>query len=300
MFLFDLIFLVALFLLVTGIIQNLFTRRRITRLSSGSDSLRETQEISRSEAALQGMAPAQREQYQDSMTLSVCFARFALQVAYGDGHLTGSEVRSILDFFRGANPSIREHIQDVLQKDLNHPHTIDWEYNLSEARRVLQKPQWSEFPSMIFDGLLHISLADGILQQRELAIIFQIMGQLGWSQARCEAMFRSRSGFGFNPFGNFQARPGQGSSSQQQGGNGYRAGNNQAQAAKGISRAEALQILGLDQDASPEQVKKRYRELVREHHPDKYATMGEEMQKAATRRFQAIQEAYEFINKNQG
>ena len=63
-------------------------------------------------------------------------------------------------------------------------------------------------------------------------------------------------------------------------------------------RREAFDILGLPPESSPEAIKKRYRELAREHHPDRYATMGEEMQKTATKRFQVIQEAYDYITRS--
>ncbi len=56
-------------------------------------------------------------------------------------------------------------------------------------------------------------------------------------------------------------------------------------------------ILGLPRDAAPDAVRKRYRELVREHHPDRHIAAGvpEEMVELATRRLQKINEAYDRI-----
>ena len=56
-------------------------------------------------------------------------------------------------------------------------------------------------------------------------------------------------------------------------------------------------ILGVTRDASPEEVRNRYRALVREHHPDRHIAEGvpEEMVELATRRLQKINEAYEKI-----
>jgi len=56
-------------------------------------------------------------------------------------------------------------------------------------------------------------------------------------------------------------------------------------------------VLGLDRDASPEEVRSRYRLLVREHHPDRHIAEGvpEEMVELATRRLQKINEAYDRI-----
>lgn len=54
-------------------------------------------------------------------------------------------------------------------------------------------------------------------------------------------------------------------------------------------------ILGLPADATPDTVRKRYRDLVREHHPDRHIAAGvpEEMIELATARLQKINEAYD-------
>lgn len=56
-------------------------------------------------------------------------------------------------------------------------------------------------------------------------------------------------------------------------------------------------ILGLSPGAAPDEVRKRYRELVREHHPDRHIAAGvpEEMVELATQRLQKINEAYDRI-----
>lgn len=56
-------------------------------------------------------------------------------------------------------------------------------------------------------------------------------------------------------------------------------------------------ILGLSRDASLEAVRKRYRELVREYHPDRHIAAGvpEEMIEIATERLQKVNEAHDRI-----
>jgi len=58
-------------------------------------------------------------------------------------------------------------------------------------------------------------------------------------------------------------------------------------------------ILGLPHDADSGEVRRRYRELVREHHPDRHIAAGvpEEMIEIATARLQKINEAYDRIMK---
>jgi DnaJ like chaperone protein len=59
--------------------------------------------------------------------------------------------------------------------------------------------------------------------------------------------------------------------------------------------AEALAQLGLPPDASVQEVRIAYRRLVRQHHPDRYETQGPQAVREATRHFQLIQQAYEFL-----
>ena len=57
-----------------------------------------------------------------------------------------------------------------------------------------------------------------------------------------------------------------------------------------MTRAEALRILGLQPGATPTEVKRAYRQLVKEVHPDKNPAPN------AEQRFKHVQEAYEFIS----
>ena len=62
----------------------------------------------------------------------------------------------------------------------------------------------------------------------------------------------------------------------------------------------AYQILEVSKSDDNDTIKKAYRRLVKEHHPDKLAHLGEEHLKGAQEKFQKIQEAYETIKKERG
>ena len=47
-------------------------------------------------------------------------------------------------------------------------------------------------------------------------------------------------------------------------------------------------------------MKAAYRRMAMKHHPDKVATLGQDVQKAAEEKFRKIQEAYETIKKERG
>ncbi len=63
------------------------------------------------------------------------------------------------------------------------------------------------------------------------------------------------------------------------------------------SSTSAYKILEITKKASNDEVKKAYRKMARKYHPDKVVHLGEEHQKAATEKFQKIQQAYEDIKK---
>lgn len=59
-------------------------------------------------------------------------------------------------------------------------------------------------------------------------------------------------------------------------------------------------ILEIDPSATDDQVKKAYRKMAVKYHPDKVATLGEDVQKAAEEKFKAVAQAYEAICKERG
>ncbi len=62
----------------------------------------------------------------------------------------------------------------------------------------------------------------------------------------------------------------------------------------------AYRILGIDRRATDEEVKKAYRKMAVEYHPDKVSYLGEEFRKTAEEKFRKINEAYETIKKERG
>lgn len=66
-----------------------------------------------------------------------------------------------------------------------------------------------------------------------------------------------------------------------------------------MNRNEALHILGLNDDASADDIKIAYRETVQILHPDKFAG-NEKLQTRATEQFKRLQEAYELLCSNTG
>lgn len=69
---------------------------------------------------------------------------------------------------------------------------------------------------------------------------------------------------------------------------------------KGDSLEDAYKVLEIEPTASDEEVRKAYRSLVLKHHPDRVATLGEDIRKAAEEKLQLINDAKERIFKARG
>ena len=65
---------------------------------------------------------------------------------------------------------------------------------------------------------------------------------------------------------------------------------------------DAYKILGVNSDSSETQLKKAYKKLMAQHHPDKLMSQGlpPELMDVAKQKTQDIQAAYELIRKQRG
>jgi len=71
--------------------------------------------------------------------------------------------------------------------------------------------------------------------------------------------------------------------------------------ARGTSSVEAAyKVLEVSPDASDDEVRKAYRRLALKHHPDRVATLGEDVRKAAEKKLQEINAAKDIIYKARG
>ena len=131
---------------------------------------------------------------------------------------------------------------------------------------------------MFVEILLHAGYADGKVTAAERGVLEQVRQQLGFSIQEfrhIEALVRNARHFGGGGFG--QEPP----------------------LSPRASLHEAYEILGVKASASDGEVKKAYRRLMSQHHPDKLVAKGlpEEMMKLATAKTQEIKTAYELIKE---
>lgn len=133
--------------------------------------------------------------------------------------------------------------------------------------------------------LVMIAKADGRVANDEIAALVEVAETMGLSQMDVESLLA----MGYQR---------QRASDRNQGtGNG---GSSYSRPDSGTELSNAYKVLGLSPSATDDEVKKAYRQLALKHHPDKVASLGSDVRKAAERKFQEINNAKEIIFKARG
>jgi len=128
---------------------------------------------------------------------------------------------------------------------------------------------------MFLEIQLQGAYADGVLDPAEDALMVRICQLLGVSELdyrRLERMIRAEAGFAGGAHGRQKGGP---------------------------SLEDAYALLGVEAAAGDAEVKKAYRRLLSQHHPDKLVSKGlpEEMMKVAAQKTHEIKQAYERIKR---
>jgi DnaJ like chaperone protein len=129
---------------------------------------------------------------------------------------------------------------------------------------------------MFLEIQIQAAYADGRLDRAEDRMLLHICGMIGISEfeyRRLQRMIEAQRGF---------------------------AGGRRA--ASGPDLPDAYAVLGVNSSASDAEVKKAYRRLLSQHHPDKLVSKGlpEEMMKVAAQKTHEIKQAYDRIKEERG
>jgi len=149
---------------------------------------------------------------------------------------------------------------------------------------------------MFVEIQLHAVYADGQLHPAEEKLLGEICETLKFPRfmlRQMEILVRA----GVNAKREGSAEPGSGSR-----GSGRAGYNRKTSSSSGLSLAEACKLIGVEKNAERDDVKRAYRKLMSQHHPDKLVAKGlpPEMIKLATEKTQSIKAAYELIKERRG
>lgn len=202
------------------------------------------------------------------------------KLAKADGRISEQEIAHIEKFFKqlGLTPEHRKEAIKLFELGATPDFSID--PVLQEFNR--ECGQSAALKQMLMVYLIGAAIADGTLHSAETDLLRSISQSLGYSEAHFQqllAMTRGQDHFSG-------------------GGHSGQAGGAYVPSKNSISAA--YQALGVKESDSDEQIKKAYRRLIREFHPDKLMGQGlpEDMIKEATERSQEIQTAYDLIKKS--
>ena len=129
---------------------------------------------------------------------------------------------------------------------------------------------------MFLEIQMQAALADGVIHAAERKLLLHVATRIGFTVAefeQLEAMLRA---------------------------SGYYHGATEPAPEERLSTA--YKMLNIDTDATDAEVKKAYRRLMSQHHPDKLVSKGlpEEMMKIAAEKTHQIRQAYELIRSHRG
>lgn len=216
-------------------------------------------------------------QTQERTQLAFFSAVFSVMghVAKADGRVTQDEIDVALTMMQ--QMSLDEQQKKVAIELFNQGKENDFDLDgvlmqfKQECRRHVTLVQ------MFIEVLLHAAYADGVMHAKEKELLKHVTITLGFSAvkfAQLDDMVRSQRTF--------------------------RQGSGYQQAPTQDMLKDAYTMLSVSESSSDADVKKSYRRLMNQHHPDKLVSKGmpEEMIKMATEKTQEIKAAYELIKKS--
>lgn len=196
-------------------------------------------------------------------------------LAKADGRVTESEIRIAEKIMQQMNLSPEMRLEAI--RLFNQGKQAD--FNMSAAIQSLKSACW-QFPNLLRTFLeiqIQIANADGQISAGKRQALRAICEELGVQ------------GFVFDQF-----------EQQAYAEQSYQRYYHQQRQDPVQHLADAYQILNISKEASDAEVKKAYRRLMSQHHPDKLMAQGlpPEMIKLANERTQKIKSAYETIKKH--
>jgi len=199
------------------------------------------------------------------------FVALAAKIAKADGKVDSLEAELVSNMLKDVSQAFEksEEVRDILKAIFNREK--DLVFNVDEIALALQQRLRGDKQKalMMLQFLTHLSFVDGELSHTEERLLLKIASFLHIEHSEIEALL--------NHFASMHSNASSSSMNEQ----------------------KAYEILGVSEGVSLKDVKKAYRKLVREYHPDIMQAKGESEAyiKEATAKVQEINAAYELLKE---
>ncbi len=188
-------------------------------------------------------------------------------IAKADGHVSAQEISAARNIM--AQMQLSEPQRQAAIKFFDQGKSAD--FPLEEVLHQFKKEchRRRNLIQMFVEIQISTAMADGKVDASEKHIIYTIGEVLGFSRSQIDHLFNIANGA-------------------------------QASASDSLTLTQAYKILGVSKGSSEAEIKKAYRRLMSQHHPDKLVAKGlpDEMIALATEKTQEIHKAYDLIKKS--
>lgn len=191
----------------------------------------------------------------------------ASYIIRADGRIMHSEMEYVRNFLRNnfGEAAVSEGEQILLnlfeqRKQMDKANPMAFRNTINQCGAQIAANMTYEERLQLLSFLVQIAKSDGHVCKEEIDALREVAASMGMSYQEVESMLNMR----------------------------------------GSSLEEAYKVLEVSPDASDDEVRAAYKKMALKHHPDRVATLGEDIRKAAEEKFQDINNAKERIYKARG